>query len=154
MFGLELFSHGEGDRGLVEGLVSSDGHFDFITDSQEEQTSLWLRKGYLSDNFVEALWEKFFSNWADTALSSLSFHKFLIEHFSQSGNIHSGSWLMTNILDKMFARFNPLSWWQDGIKDILTRWFGIHWGQLVFFGTYSIQKLVVRKDGVTPDLGQ
>ena len=55
MLSLELFSHGEGDRRLVQSLVSSDGHFDLITDSQEEETSLWLGKGYLSDDFIEAL---------------------------------------------------------------------------------------------------
>ena len=46
-------------------------------------------------------------------LSGLSLHKFLIEHFSKSGNINSGSWLMANILDVMFTSFSPFSWRKD-----------------------------------------
>tara|TARA_B110000305_G_C19242127_1_gene540430 strand:- start:500 stop:709 length:210 start_codon:yes stop_codon:yes gene_type:complete len=52
---LQLLSHGESHRGLVKGLISGDCHFDFVSNSQEEETSLWLRKGHLSDNFIEAL---------------------------------------------------------------------------------------------------
>ena len=40
---------------MVEGLISGDGHFDFVTDSKEEKTSFWLGKGHLSDDFVKAL---------------------------------------------------------------------------------------------------
>ena len=35
ILGLELFSHGKCHRALIQGLIGSNGHLDFITDSQE-----------------------------------------------------------------------------------------------------------------------
>lgn len=89
MLGLKLFSHGKGDGTLIKSLISSDGHLDLVSNSKEEKSSFWLTKSYLSNNFIKALGEEFFSYWADTTLSSLSFHKLLIEHLSESGNIDS-----------------------------------------------------------------
>ena len=79
---LKLLSHGKGDRALVKGLVSSYSHLDFISHSKQKQTSFWLAKCNLSDDFVKALGEELFSDRADSTLSGLSFHEFLIEHFS------------------------------------------------------------------------
>ena len=55
VLGLQLLSHGESDRALVQGLVSGDGHLDLIADSQEEEATLGLIQGHLSDDLVEAL---------------------------------------------------------------------------------------------------
>jgi hypothetical protein len=52
---LELLPHGEGHGGLIQGLVSGDGHLNLVTDSQQEQTSLGLGEGHLSDDLIEAL---------------------------------------------------------------------------------------------------
>ena len=127
MLGLELLSHGKCYRALIKCLIRSDCHFDFISDSQKKKTSFWLTKSYLSDNFIEALRKEFFSYWANTTFSGLSFHEFLIEHLSESCNVHSWSWLMTNILNEVFTIFNPLSWGKNSIENILTAWFCVHW---------------------------
>ena len=55
VLGLKLLSHGEGHGGLVKGLICSDGHFNFVSNSKKEETSLWLGKSNLSDDLVEAL---------------------------------------------------------------------------------------------------
>ena len=79
---LKLFSHSESYGTLVKGLVSSYSHLDFISHSKQKQTSFWLAKCNLSDDFVKALGEELFSDRADSTLSGLSFHEFLIKHFS------------------------------------------------------------------------
>ena len=55
MLSLELLSHGEGDRTLIECLVSCDCHFDLVSDSQEKKSSFWLTEGNLSNDFIKAL---------------------------------------------------------------------------------------------------
>ena len=35
ILGLELLSHSKCHRALIQGLIGSNGHLDFITDSQE-----------------------------------------------------------------------------------------------------------------------
>jgi len=143
VLGLQLLSHGEGHRRLIQGLISRDRHFDFVSNSEKEETSLWLRKCNLPDNLIEALAEELLSDWADTALSGLSLHELLIEHFSKSGHIDSGGGLMTDVLDEVLARFNPLSWWKNSVKDVLAAWFSIHWWQLLLLGTEALLEWVV-----------
>lgn len=109
VFGLELLAHGEGDGTLVESLVGSDSHLDFISDSQEEDTTLGLSQSDLTDNFIKALGEELFSDGTDTALTSLTLHQFLIESLSESGDINSGGLLVRNVFDEVLAVFNPLS---------------------------------------------
>ena len=57
MLRLQLLSHGEGHGTLVKRLVSSDGHLDFVPDSQEEEAALGLAERHLSNDFIEALGE-------------------------------------------------------------------------------------------------
>jgi len=57
----------------------------------------------LADNFIKALREEFFSDWADAALPGLALHKFLVEHFSKSSDIDPAGGLMTHILDPLLA---------------------------------------------------
>lgn len=55
MFRLQLLPHGEGHRRLVQGLVCCNGHFDLISDSEEEQTALRQIQRHLTNDFVKAL---------------------------------------------------------------------------------------------------
>ena len=113
MFSLQLFSHSKGNWALIKCLICLYGHSDFVSYSQQKKTSFWFSKSNLSDDFIETLGEKFFSYWTDSTFSGLSLHKFLIEHFSKSGDIDSGCWLMADVLNVMFAGFGPFSWWKD-----------------------------------------
>lgn len=103
MLCLELLSHRKGNGALIKSLISCDSHLNFISNSEKKETSLGLVQSDLTDDFVEALGEEFFSDWTDAALSGLALHEFLIEHFSESGNIDSSGLLMTHILNVMFA---------------------------------------------------
>ena len=129
MLGLKLFSHCKCGRVLIQCLVCGNCHFDFISNSQKKNTSFWLMKSYLSNDFIKRLAKKFFSNWANTTFSCLSFHELLIKHFSKSGNVNSGSWLVANVLNEVLTRFNPFSWWKNGIEDVFTAWLVRHHGR-------------------------
>ena len=125
---LKLLSHGKGDRALVKGLVSGDSHFDLISNSKQQQSSLWLAKCNLSDNLVKALRKQFFSDRTNSTLSGLSLHELLVKHFPQSGNIDSGSWLVAHVLDVVHASFNPLTGWQNSVQNVFGTGFSVHWG--------------------------
>jgi hypothetical protein len=88
---------------LVESLVCGDGHLDLISDSKQQKASLWLTQSYLSDDLVEALGEKFFSNWADAALACLTLHQLLIEHLAETSHVDTGCLLMGDVLDVVLA---------------------------------------------------
>ena len=139
VFGLQLFSHGKRHRGLIQCLVGLDGHLYFLSDSQEQETSLWLAKGDLSDDFVEALRKQLFSDRADSALTGLSLHQLLIEHLSESGDIHSRGGLVTDVLDEVLAALDPLSGWQDSIQNVLVAWLVFHRRELSLLRTYSFK---------------
>ena len=103
MLSLELLLHGKSHRALVQGLVSSDSHSDFITNAQEKQAALRQIKSHLADDFIKALREKLLTNRADATLTSLALHKLLIKHLSESGNVDSRGWLVTDVLNPVLA---------------------------------------------------
>ena len=88
---------------LVKGLVGGNGHHDFITDTEEEKTSLGQVKSNLTDDLIKALGEELLTDGANATLSSLTFHKLLVEHFSESGHIDSGGGLVANVLDEVLT---------------------------------------------------
>jgi len=108
MLSLKLLSHGKSDRALVQSLISSNGHLDLISDSEEEKATLRLIQSHLSDDLVKALGEELFSDGTDTALSGLTLHQLLVQHLSQSCYINSSSFLMTNVLNVVFAYIQRL----------------------------------------------
>ena len=88
---------------LVEGLVSSNGHLDLVTDSKQEQSTFWLVQSHLADDLIKALREEFLPDWTDTTLTGLTLHKLLVKHLSETGNINPGGGLMTHILDVVLS---------------------------------------------------
>jgi hypothetical protein len=103
IFGLKLLAHGESNRGLVERLVSSNRHSDFITHSKEQLAANGLCKGHLSDDLVEALAKELFTNWADAAVTCLALHELLVELFTKARHINSGSLFGVGVSDQVFA---------------------------------------------------
>jgi len=93
-------------------VVGGDGHFDFVTHSQQQNTSLGLSQGHLTDDFIEALREEFFSDGADAALTSLALHQFLIQGLSQTSHIHSRRFLVANVFDEIFACLTEITSFQ------------------------------------------
>lgn len=84
-------------------MIGSDGHLDFISDSQEEDTALGFSQSNLTDNLIEALGEELFSDRADTALTGLTLHQFLIKSLSEAGNIDSRGLLVGNVFNEVLA---------------------------------------------------
>jgi hypothetical protein len=66
LFGLKLFSHGEGQRALVKSFVGTDGHIEFVPNSHQQNSPFRGIDGGLSDDFVEALLVEFFANGANS----------------------------------------------------------------------------------------
>lgn len=126
---LQLLPHGEGHTALVQGLVGGDGHLDLVAHSEQQKSALGFTQGNLADDLVEALGEELLSDGADSALTGLALHEFLVEHFSEFGHINSGRAGMTDVLDVVFAVFNPLSRGQDGVEDVFLFGFALHGGQ-------------------------
>jgi hypothetical protein len=55
----------------------------------------------LTDNLVKALREKFLTDRANSALTSLPFHQLLIKSLSKTGNIYSRGFLVTDVFDEV-----------------------------------------------------
>ena len=72
MLRLQLLAHGEGHGRLIENLVGIVSHVHLITHSEQEQSSLGLIQGHLSDDLVEALAKELISHWTETRFTSLS----------------------------------------------------------------------------------
>ena len=69
----QSLSHTVGDGALVKSLVGLDGHLNLVTNTHQQETTLSTVDRDLSDKLIEALGEKFFTEWANTGLSGLSF---------------------------------------------------------------------------------
>ena len=138
---------------LIERLVGSDGHHDLVANAEEKKSALGQVQGDLADDLIEALGEELLTDGADATLSSLTLHKLLIKHFSQSGDIDSRGGLMTHILNPVLAciiqilsvtasilfsviseelltLFNPFPWWQDCVQDVFLFGSVLHGRQL------------------------
>lgn len=55
LFGLNLLTHGEGGRALIERLVGRDRHLDLVSDPEQEQATLRLTQADLADDLIKAL---------------------------------------------------------------------------------------------------
>lgn len=86
LFGLKLFSHGEGQRALVKSFVGTDGHIEFVPNSHQQNSPFRGIDGGLSDDFVEALLVEFFANGANSWISASShgYRACLTTNFSSS----------------------------------------------------------------------
>ena len=103
MLCLELLAHGEGDRTVVEGLVGLDGRVDVPLNTQQEETPFSHIEGHLANDLFEALFEKFFPNWADATFTGLPLHELLVEHLTKPGHIDPGSRLRGSLLHPLLA---------------------------------------------------
>ena len=141
MLCLQLLAHGEGHRGLVEGLVSGDRHLNLVSDSQQEQAALGLAQRHLSDDLVEALTKELLAHGADSGLAGLALHNLLVQVLTQTSHVNTRGLLVANILDEVLAIFDPLAGWQDRIQDIVAAGLGsLEWGKGSLLG-YSIKRL-------------
>lgn len=120
---LKLFTHSKSYGTLVESLVSSDRHLEFVSDSKKKDTSLWAVDGDLSNNLIETLRMKFLSNRTDAGLPRLSSQYSFIKQFLQISDVLPLSWLVRNVLNIMFSLMSPLPWWQQVFQNIFSRWF-------------------------------
>ena len=89
MLCLNLLSHCKSRGALVKSLVRSDSHFNLISDSQQQQASFGFIEANLSDDLIKTLRKQLLTHWADTALTSLSLHELLIQHFPEASNVDS-----------------------------------------------------------------
>ena len=119
MLCLQLLSHGESNELLIESLVGSDSHFDFVSDSEQQESTLGLIEGDLTDDLVEALAEELLTNGADSGLSCLSLHQLLIKELSEASDINSGCLLVAHVLNVVLASLNPLSGRKNSVQDVL-----------------------------------
>ena len=103
VFGLELLAHGECHRALIKRLVSSNCHLNFVTDSQQQQSSLGLTQSHLPNDLVKALREELFAHRTDSGLPCLPLHQFLVKHLSEPRDIHARRRLMTHVLYVVLA---------------------------------------------------
>jgi hypothetical protein len=125
---------------LVEGLVGGDGHLNLVADTEEENATLGLTESDLADDFIEALGEQFFADGANSGLTGLTFHQFLIEGLTETGNIDSGSLLMADVFDEVLAVLNPLTRGKDSIDNLLLLGLRFHGRELSLLLAYIIRK--------------
>jgi len=145
MFSLKLLAHSECNWALVQCLICSNSHFNFVAHSEKKKTTLRLVESHLSNDLIETLGEKLLSYRAYTGLTGLTLHKFLIEHFSQTRYINSSCFLMRNILNVVLASLNPLSGRKDGIQNVFSWGLWLHrWKLCLLFWSYKERRLVKR----------
>jgi hypothetical protein len=70
---LQGFSHSKCNWTFVESLISLDGHFDLVSDSDEEEPPFRAVDSDLSNELIEGLWIELLSDGADTGFTCLSF---------------------------------------------------------------------------------
>ena len=66
------FAHTVSDGALVKSLVSLNSHADFISNTDQQESTLSAVNSDLTDQLIEALGVQLFTDRADTSLSGLS----------------------------------------------------------------------------------
>jgi len=87
MLRLQLLSHRKRHRAVIERLVGLNVRVDVTLDAEQKQTALWHIERDLANDLFKALLEEFFADRADSTLTSLTFHQFLIEHLSEARDV-------------------------------------------------------------------
>lgn len=144
MLGLKLFTHGEVNWSVVEGLVSANSIAALVANTEQKESTLWLSKSYLTNDLIEALGEKILSNWANTGLTGLSLFEAGVKSFSQTRNIDSSGLFVGDILNIVFFIFEPLTWWENGINNVLSVWFSLQRWQSTSFTLGAYGQLLVK----------
>eukprot|EP00438_Fugacium_kawagutii_P032188 Skav209039 [mRNA] locus=scaffold2483:106391:107149:- [translate_table: standard] len=117
---LQRLAHSECDGRLIEALVCTYSHPDFISDTQQQQASLSTNDGDLSDELIKALRVELLTNGANASLTSLSLLQPLVEVLLQIHNIRTCGWCARYVLHPKLILLSPFSWWKNGIEDILS----------------------------------
>mmetsp|Transcript_21082 Transcript_21082/g.46400 ORF Transcript_21082/g.46400 Transcript_21082/m.46400 type:complete len:236 (-) Transcript_21082:82-789(-) len=133
---LQCLAHSKCDGRLVEALIRANRHPDFISDSQQQQSTFRTNDGDLSDEFIEALRIQFLTDGTNASLTSLSLLQPFVKVLLQVHNICTCGWCARYILHPKLILLSPFSWWKNGIQDVLRlrhRRLGIFFSVLVFF---------------------
>jgi hypothetical protein len=69
---LERFSHSVSNGTFIERLIGLNGHFDFISDSNQKESSFGTVDGDFTDEFVKGLRVELFSDGANTRFTHLT----------------------------------------------------------------------------------
>ncbi len=112
LFCLKCLSHTIGDWRLIESLICLNSHFDFITDTNQEETTFSTVNRHLPDEFIKGLWVKFFSDGTNTCLTCLSLLQLFVKFILKTDNIDTCSWCWWNVLDPQLSAVLIFTRWQ------------------------------------------
>jgi len=112
------FPHAISDRALVKGLISLDSHLDFVTNTDQKETSFGAVDGDLTDQLIEALRVEFFANRANAGLSCLALLKLLFELILEVHDVELGGWRREDVFDPKLTALCVLARRQDRVQVI------------------------------------
>jgi hypothetical protein len=81
-----------------------NGHFNFVTHANKQESALSTVDRCLADKFVESLGVEFLTDGANSSLSCLTFFQFLVEFVLQNDHIEARCWNRGDVLYPELAR--------------------------------------------------
>ena len=102
-------AHAEGDRGLVQRLVRSNGHPDLVAHTQQQQAALGAVDRDLADQLIEALGVQLLAHGAYPGLARLPLQQALVELLLQVDHVEPGGWCAGDVLHPELPLVRPLT---------------------------------------------